>query len=77
MDFAERGDGGRVFKPGGGTKDDDPNIYVYTPEFAKRFQMPEVLHFKIFSFPNWRPGDSQATPTKYKPQPNNPRETQT
>jgi hypothetical protein len=31
VDFAERGDGGRVFKPGGGTKDVDPNIYVYTP----------------------------------------------
>ncbi len=31
----------RVFKPGGGTKQVDPNVYVYTPEFAKRFQMPE------------------------------------
>lgn len=31
----------QVFKPGGGTKDVDPNVYVYTPEFAKRFQMPE------------------------------------
>lgn len=31
----------RVFKPGSGTKDVDPNVYVYTAEFAKRFQMPE------------------------------------
>lgn len=31
----------RVFKPGGGTKQVDPNVYIYTPEFAKRFQMPE------------------------------------
>lgn len=31
----------RVFKPGGGTKQVDPNVYVYTPEFAKRFQMPD------------------------------------
>ena len=23
-----------------GVQDADPNIYVYTPEFAKRFQMP-------------------------------------
>jgi hypothetical protein len=30
----------RVFQPGYGTKDVDPNVYVYTPEFAKRFQMP-------------------------------------
>lgn len=30
----------RVFKPGGGVKDVDPNVYVYTREFAKRFQMP-------------------------------------
>lgn len=31
----------RTFKPGFGIKDVDPNVYVYTPEFAKRFQMPE------------------------------------
>jgi hypothetical protein len=30
-----------VVKQGGGTKQVDPNVYVYTPEFAKRFQMPE------------------------------------
>jgi len=30
----------QVFKPGSGTKDSDPNVYVYTPEFAKRFRMP-------------------------------------
>ena len=31
----------RVFKPGSGTKQVDPNVYVYSPDFAKRFQMPE------------------------------------
>ena len=30
----------RVFKPGSGTKEVDPNVYAYSPEFAKRFQMP-------------------------------------
>ena len=31
----------REYKPRSGTKDQDPNVYVYTPEFAKRFLMPE------------------------------------
>ncbi|MGI4848849.1 MAG: hypothetical protein ACRYGK_12020 [Janthinobacterium lividum] len=31
----------RIYKRGGGTKQLDPNVYVYTSEFARRFKMPE------------------------------------
>ena len=31
----------REVRPGAGIREQDPNVYVYTSEFAQRFQMPE------------------------------------